>query len=210
MALDDATDDATLPCGRTLSTVWDSEGDDPHVAGCPHCQEALAGLGVLDSYVRQARAAADPPAEEITARVMDLVRAELRPGRPLPLGEPEEDAWIVETAAARTFRAAAESLSGVLAGSCRVVPLDAEAVRGTTERGRAPYRGPLRVTLEVAATADWTVPELADRVRELVAEAARRTVGMDVAEIDVSVVDILDEEPPTTRRSSRDGERRPR
>ncbi|MEV0275721.1 Asp23/Gls24 family envelope stress response protein [Streptomyces sp. NPDC050610] len=210
MALDDATDDATLPCGRTLSAVWESAGDDPHVAGCPHCREALAGLGVLDSYVRQARAVAEPPAEEVTARVMDLVRAELRPGRPLPLGEPDEDAWIVETAAARTFRAAAESLRGVLAGSCRVVPVDAEAARGASAQGRDPYRGPLRVTLEVAATADWTVPELAERVRELVADAARRTVGMDVAEIDVSVVDILDDEPPTTQESTRDGERRTR
>ncbi|MFE7122049.1 hypothetical protein ACFU99_42110 [Streptomyces sp. NPDC057654] len=210
MALDDATDDAALPCGRTLSAVWESEGDDPHVAGCPHCQAALAGLGVLDSYVRQARAAADPPAEEITARVMDLVRAELRPGRPLPLGEPDDDAWIVETAATRTFRAAAESLSGVLAGSCRVVPADPEAARTASEQGSGPYRGPLRVTLDVAATAEWTVPELADRVRILVADAAHRTVGMDVAEIDVSVVDLLDEDPPTVRGSARDGERRTR
>ncbi len=208
MALDDATDDATLPCGRTLSAVWESDADDPHVAGCPHCQEALAGLGVLDRYVREARAVAEPPADEMTSRVMDLVRAELRPGRPLPLGDEDEDAWIVETAAARTFRATAESLPGVLAGSCRVVPLDQEAARRAPLPGRAPYRGPLRVTLEVAATAEWTVPELADRVRALVARAARESVGMDVAEIDVAVIDILDDERPATGDAPRDGGRR--
>jgi hypothetical protein len=198
MALAEYDDDPTLPCGRTLSSVWEhSEGaaeagergvpSDPHIAGCPHCQEALAGLGVLHQYVsetRQADAAdrageaADRTAERLTARVMDLVRTELRPGRTLPLGEPEDDAWITEAAAAKAFRAAAESLPDVHAGSCRVT---------LTAPG-----GPMKVALELAAGLTWQVPELAAHVRRMVHTTATDDVGMAVEEIDVVVVDVLD------------------
>ncbi|MFD7663976.1 hypothetical protein [Streptomyces sp. NPDC059788] len=199
-------DDPTLPCGRALSSVWEGHepgpadpdtagrpdgpagpgagaSADPHVAGCPYCQEALAGLGVLDTYVRQARRTAggdedDRSAERFTARVMDLVRTELRPGRTLPLGGPEDDAWITEAAAAKSFRAAAETLPGVQAGSCRVTLL-------------AP-QGPMKVALELAAGYDWPLPALADRVRERVRAAARDGVGLTVGEVDVTVVDLVE------------------
>ncbi|MEV5594531.1 Asp23/Gls24 family envelope stress response protein [Streptomyces sp. NPDC052496] len=193
-------DDPTLPCGRALSSVWEEhetdtagrpDGDgDPHAAQCPYCQEALTGLGVLDSYVREARQAAEAAAgsgaedrrtERFTARVMDLVRTELRPGRTLPLGGPEDDAWITEAAAAKSFRAAAETLPDVQAGSCRVTLL-------------AP-RGPVKVTLELAAGYAWPLPGLADRVRERVRAAARDDVGLEVGEIDVTVVDLVEDEP---------------
>ncbi|MFH8407446.1 hypothetical protein ACH4FX_22030 [Streptomyces sp. NPDC018019] len=214
MALGDH-DDPTLPCGRTLSSVWEEnesaaggEGaaprtgpgtgprtgpgpdprtaPDPHTAQCPYCQEALAGLGVLDSYVREARQAAraaerdadDRDAERFTARVMDLVRTELRPGRTLPLGEPEDDAWITEAAAAKTFRAAAETLPGVQAGSCRVTLLAPE--------------GPMKVALELVAGYEWPLPDLADRVRERVRAAARDGVGLTVEEVDVTVLDLVE------------------
>ncbi|MFH8750413.1 Asp23/Gls24 family envelope stress response protein [Streptomyces rimosus] len=191
-------DDPTLPCGRALSSVWaDRDGDPgeeagtaplagPHAEECPYCQEALAGLGVLDSYVREARQAAgeagrdtdDQDTERFTARVMDLVRTELRPGRTLPLGEPEDDAWITEAAAAKVFRAAAETLPDVQAGSCRVTLL-------------AP-RGPMKVALELVAGYAWPLPALADRVRERVRAAARDGVGLAVGEIDVRVVDLME------------------
>ncbi|MEU2787979.1 Asp23/Gls24 family envelope stress response protein [Streptomyces sp. NPDC007100] len=190
-------DDPILPCGRALSSVWEenepgrTDGDRDaaaHAAQCPYCREALAGLGVLDTYVREARQAAvaaardedDRSAERFTARVMDLVRTELRPGRTLPLGEPEDDAWITEAAAAKTFRAAAETLPGVQAGSCRVTLL-------------APH-GPVKVALQLAAGYEWPLHALADRVRERVRAAARDRVGLRVEEIDVSVVDLVESE----------------
>ncbi|GCD33671.1 hypothetical protein OEIGOIKO_01394 [Streptomyces chrestomyceticus JCM 4735] len=192
-------DDPILPCGRALSSVWeenDAEGVDgadgpagdaapdagPHADRCPYCQEALAGLGVLDSYVREARRPAgsdeeERSAERFTARVMDLVRTELRPGRTLPLGDPEDDAWITEAAAAKSFRAAAETLPDVQAGSCRVTLL-------------AP-RGPMKVAIELAAGYAWPLPTLADRVRERVRAAARDGIGLEVEEVDVTVVDLV-------------------
>ncbi|MFT2014318.1 hypothetical protein ACMA1D_00490 [Streptomyces sp. 796.1] len=188
---DEGGEDEILLCGRSLSAVWDQEVPREHTAHCPYCQQALTGLGVLDRYVREARAEQAPPAAAITDRVMNLVRTELRPGRLLPLGEVAEDAWIAEVAAARAFRAAAETLPGVFAGSCRVMPADPTAARRALLPGAPRHRGPVRVTLELTAALDWTVPELAALVRQLVADAARDAVGMDVVEIDVSVVDVI-------------------
>lgn len=190
-------DDPILPCGRALSSVWEENeaeraggpagNDAPHAARCPYCQEAVAGLGVLDSYVREARQAAgtagrdeeERSTERFTARVMDLVRTELRPGRTLPLGDPEDDAWITEAAAAKSFRAAAETLPDVQAGSCRVTLL-------------AP-RGPMKVAIELAAGYAWPLPALADRVRERVRAAARDGIGLEVEEVDVTVVDLVED-----------------
>ncbi|MGI5471721.1 Asp23/Gls24 family envelope stress response protein [Streptomyces sp. CA-132043] len=184
-------EDPALPCGRTLSEVWETaeeSPDDPHTAGCPHCQEALAQLGVLDDYVREARtgaadeaaeAADAAAAERLTARVMDLVRTELRPGRTLPLGEPADDAWITEAAAAKAFRAAAETLPAVHAGSCRVTITAPE--------------GPMTVSMEIAAGLRWELPDLAEQVRRRVRAAADETVGLAVSVVDVAVVDLIDE-----------------
>ncbi|WP_052869642.1 Asp23/Gls24 family envelope stress response protein [Streptomyces niger] len=193
MALgDDAyEEDPALPCGRTLSEVWEKAEetpDDPHAAGCPHCQEALTRLGVLDDYVREARdstadeaaEAADAAAtERLTARVMDLVRTELRPGRTLPLGEPADDVWITEAAAAKAFRAAAETLPAVYAGSCRVALTAPE--------------GPMTVSMEVEAGLRWELPELAEQVRRRVRAAADEAVGVTVSAVDVRIVDLIDE-----------------
>jgi hypothetical protein len=190
-----------LPCGRSLYAVWEDNetGADPAAdtsaapghrpADCPHCTAALQELRALDDFVQRARAeeetAPPPDATAVAARVMDLVRLELRPGRTLPLGEPEESHWIVEAAAAKTLRSAAETVPGVRAGSCRVAP-----AAGTT----AGPRDPVRVTIEVEAGARRALPALAEAVRTAVAGAADRAIGMRVAEVDVAVVDIFDED----------------
>lgn len=199
------TDSELLPCGRELSVVWEAwdalesapgagalqvtapdvagwHVSDPHLVECPYCSAALADLASLSAAVERTRAVEPPgPAEvsDLTARVMDIVRLELRPGRPLPLGEPDDDLWIVEAAAARAFRAAAESLPGVRAGSCRVSPRE---------------RGPVHVRLEVAAGVQLNLPELAEEIRSRVAESARDAIGIEVESIDVLVVDLFDGE----------------
>ncbi|AGK75051.1 hypothetical protein SFUL_66 [Streptomyces microflavus DSM 40593] len=181
-----------LACGRLLSDVWDAgdtgrAADDPHLSVCPHCSAALAELTGLGDAVRRT-CAEEPGVPEattaaITARVMDLVRLELRPGRPLPLGGPEEDHWIVEAAAARVLRAAVDALPGVRAGSCRIEPLDP-----------ADPTGPVHVRVEVAAALDRSLPDLADAVRARIAEVADRDIGIRLGSADVLVVDILDED----------------
>ncbi|MFE6699084.1 hypothetical protein [Streptomyces sp. NPDC057718] len=181
-------EDERLDCGRLLTDVWDAwdtgrSSDDPHFADCPHCSAALADLKGLGDAVRRscAQEPGPPDATAVTARVMDLVRLELRPGRPLPLGEPEEDHWMVEAAVARMLRAAVDRLPGVRAGSCRVTPLDHEDPTGE-----------LHVRVEVAASLGMPMRDLADAVRARIAEVADRDIGIRLATTDVLVVDILD------------------
>ncbi|MGW3361099.1 Asp23/Gls24 family envelope stress response protein [Streptomyces bungoensis] len=180
-------DDERLPCGRPLTQVWDDwerQTDDPHRAGCPHCRRAVRDLDLLETAVRGLReeepdtSAYD--AEPLTRRVMDLVRLELRPGRPLPLGEPAEDLWIMETVAARALRAAAETVDGVRAGSCRLAPAG------------GPDPGAVELRLDIHAPAGAALPELAERVRQRVREAAGRDLGMVLAAVDIRVTDLVD------------------
>ncbi|PWI17821.1 hypothetical protein DI272_29420 [Streptomyces sp. Act143] len=182
-----ADDDERLPCGRPLSQVWDDwerQTDDPHRATCPHCRRAVHDLEQLETAVRglreQTPQTSAQDAEPLTRRVMDLVRLELRPGRPLPLGDPGEDLWIMETVAARALRSAAETVEGVRAGSCRLV--------GLTD----PADGAVEVRLDIHAPAHVGLPQLAERVRQRVREAADRELGMAIASVDIRVTDLVD------------------
>ncbi|MFD4878496.1 Asp23/Gls24 family envelope stress response protein [Streptomyces sp. NPDC058420] len=180
-----AAADELLPCGRLLSRTWDDweRGvDDPHLHSCPYCGQAVRGLDDLESVVRGLQAETDTTAsaydtEPLTRRIMDVVRLELRPGRPLPLGEPAEDLWIMEAVAARALRAAAESVPGVRAGSCRL------------RDGADP--GTVEVRLDIHAPADAPLPDLAAQVRERVWEAADRELGMGVTAVDIRVTDLV-------------------
>lgn len=201
-----------LPCGHLLDELWERWADapaaaqrDPHLSTCAHCGTALDELRRLDRYVRQEverdeqEAARTPLADtgRITERVMEIVRTELRPGASVPLGERDEDHWITETAAARTLRAAAEEENGVQAGSCRISPADGPEPRLALPGSRLP-RAPLRVRIGIVAPLrpHTPVPETAGRVRERVATAARDELGMEVAAVDVVVVDVTEPTSP--------------
>ncbi|MFJ7269067.1 hypothetical protein ACIQV3_20910 [Streptomyces sp. NPDC099050] len=189
-----------LPCGRDLADLWDRQdgteaGDarsaGSHAATCGHCAAALADFARLRRAVlrdaREAQEAQETGADgeeavsRLTANIMDVVRLELRPGRTLALGEMDEDSWIYEAVAARTFRTAAERVPGVQAGSCRVSP------------GPGPRTGdrtPAHVRIEVTVGTTRDLPLTADRIREQVARAARQALGMHIASIDVAVTDL--------------------
>ncbi|AZM57393.1 hypothetical protein DMA15_00960 [Streptomyces sp. WAC 01529] len=187
-----------MPCGRELWSVWErweSGEADPHAAACPHCTEALNTLRHLEDVVSAARATEpreqDTDASALVGRVMDVVRLELRPGRTLPLGEEDEDAWIVEAAAARTVRAAAETLPGVRAGSCRI-EVRSQDTDTTAPAGRL-RRGPVGIRLEVEAPLTWHLQEVAEQVRHRVLEAAETELGMRVTVVDVTITDITED-----------------
>ncbi|MFG3131063.1 Asp23/Gls24 family envelope stress response protein [Streptomyces tendae] len=188
---DEHAEDERLACGRLLSEVWEAgEGgadDRPHLRACPHCSAAVRQLDLLGAAVR---GAADGGGREpewdagaLTERVMDVVRLELRPGRPLPLGEREEDLWVREAMAAKALRAAAETVPGVRAGSCRIRP---------AESGGSPSRGPVRVRLEVVVPLTPGLRDLAEEVRRRVRGAAEDALGLPVDHVDVHITDVAE------------------
>ncbi|WP_329019071.1 hypothetical protein [Streptomyces sp. NBC_01601] len=152
-------------------------------------------LRLLETTVRELRGESVPEdtgydASALTRRVMDVVRMELRPGRPVPLGDEDEDLWVMEAVAARTLRAAAETVAGVRAGSCRIAPPEASA------------RGEVAVRLEVHAPTGVPLEEVAEEVRRRVAGAARLRLGLRPASVDIRITDLVDvpagfEEDPT-------------
>ncbi|WP_262059498.1 Asp23/Gls24 family envelope stress response protein [Streptomyces sp. STR69] len=188
--LDDApgSEDEHLACGRLISSAWEAweqQAQDPHLLSCPHCRRAVSELEALETAVRGLRDdAADPSGDDVatlTQRVMDVVRLELRPGRPMPLGEPGENLWIMEAVAARSLRAAAERVPGVRAGSCRLVPgPDADETAA------------VEVRLDVHAPSGAVLPDLAEQVRRQVWAAADRELGMAVASVDIRITDLVD------------------
>ncbi|MFF7492748.1 MULTISPECIES: Asp23/Gls24 family envelope stress response protein [Streptomyces] len=181
-------DDETLPCGRLLSQVWADweEGvHDDHTAQCAHCRLAVADLERLESQVRALDS--DPAQQPVDAasfidRVMDVVRLELRPGRPLPLGEADEDLRIMENVAARALRRAAEEVPGVRAGSCRL--------------GGTPVDVDLSVHVPLT-TPD--VPALAQQIRDRVDATAHERLGLHLGEINVRVTDLVSEDEAAPR-----------
>jgi hypothetical protein len=203
--------DERLPCGASLAQLWDTGTAAPGHADCPHCAAALADLSALDRAVRETAlsersAGAEGSVDGLAARVMAVVRTELRPGRAVPLGLPPapraEDAgsgenaddgladdWITESAVARVLRAAAGTVPTVVAGSCRVLPVEIPP----EGLGHRLPRGPLRVRVEIAVGAHRPLHRTAEAVRSAVAASARDALGLAVREIDVTVVDLLDE-----------------
>ncbi|PZG95316.1 hypothetical protein C1I97_27150 [Streptomyces sp. NTH33] len=181
------TGDEVLPCGRLLSRVWEQAQDaapaaDPHTVSCPHCREAVAGLAPLNAATRALRTEDPPGLHALVGRVMDVVRAEVRLGRLLPLADPDRDLRIAESAAAKVLRRAADTVPGARAATCRLGPEG----EGTD----------VRVTMTLAAALDRPLPDRVHQVRRSVLDSAGQDLGLAVAAVDITVIDVLEPEPP--------------
>ncbi|MET3985726.1 Asp23/Gls24 family envelope stress response protein [Streptomyces sp. PvR034] len=189
-----------LPCGRDLADLWEEPrpgADRAHPPACPHCAAALDDLARLRDAVRADGSdgsdgsegsdgsggglggAADLDGAGLVERIMGVVRLELRPGRTLPLGGPEEDGWIFEAVAAKVLRAAADGVPGARSGSCRIRPEEA--------------RGPVDVEIEVTVGMTRGAREVAELVRARVRGAAEAALGLEVAAVHVRVADLHEE-----------------
>jgi len=122
------------------------------------------------------------------------VREQVALGRLLPLGGPDDAMWIAESAAVRVLRRAAARLPGVRLGEVEVrlgevagpMPgLPAEAPVGVL-----PHL-PLRVLAAFEAAGDEPLPTAAERVRDVLWDAARDGVGLAVAAVDLRVTGLL-------------------
>ncbi|MFD3664237.1 hypothetical protein ACFWVF_27220 [Streptomyces sp. NPDC058659] len=149
------------------------------------------------------------------------VRNRLAPGRLLPLGAPEDGAWITERAARTVLDGVAAAVRGVAPGELRVGP-DTEADTGAdagpdvatdegaetgTNGGAEPAPealpvppgalppGPLRISVGFAAVAGRPLPELSAELRTALLSAAEDGLGLVVAAVDLRVTELLDAAP---------------
>ncbi|MDX3353739.1 Asp23/Gls24 family envelope stress response protein [Streptomyces sp. ME01-24h] len=173
--------DEVLTCGRTLSHAWEQARDigpavDPHLANCPYCCDAIAGLAALDSAISALREQDPPSTQNLISRVMGIVRDEVRLGPMLPLSDPARTLRIAEHAAVGVLRSAADSVPRVTTASCRLTRADDQA--------------DIRVSITVAAALNRPLPETAELVRHAVRDAADNALGLMVGAIDVRVIDV--------------------
>lgn len=188
--------DEVLSCGRLLSRVWEQARDAPsaadsHAVSCPHCREAVDALATVDAAAR-ALLDKDPPGlRALVDRVMDVVRAEARFGRLLPLADPDRDLRIAESAAAKILRQAADTVSGCRAAACRLIPEDNDT--------------DVRVTMTLAAALDRPLPDRVHQVRRTVLHSAGQDLGLTVTAVDITVADVLEPGPTLGSRLPTDG-----
>ncbi|MDQ0580161.1 nucleopolyhedrovirus P10 family protein [Streptomyces rishiriensis] len=125
------------------------------------------------------------------------VRHQLGLGRLLPLGGPRDGAWITEAAAEAVLREAVRDLTGLRMGALRIALADPAGVHepAVPPPPSALPPGPLRVTADIAASSSEPLPTAASRLRTALAAAATDRLGLVVAEVDVRVTALLDEDP---------------
>ncbi|GAA1131747.1 hypothetical protein GCM10009577_64090 [Streptomyces javensis] len=144
----------------------------------------------------------------VADRLAQTVREQLRLGRLLPLGAREDGSWITERAAGDVLGRAAAAVPGARLGALRIGPADPDSV-GTPAVPPPPSAlspGPLRVTAECGATLEEPLPVTADRLREVLLDAATDRLGLLVEAVDIRVTEVLDElpaRPPETPRPHR-------
>lgn len=205
-----------LPCGEDLDRLLEQVADQlpavrpEHQAVCPHCRAALAELTVTFAPLREL--AAEPVrapgwlGEAVMARVRALARDPWHGTLPGSGGVTRIAAWVVAAIARR----AAQHVPGVEAvfGRTRVatvatpapgLPGDRPGGPGASRRSRADGVGvagrSVVVDLDVVATYGQPLDELASRVRRSVVRIVQALTGLDVVEVNVTVVDVRAPDP---------------
>ncbi|HEV7625715.1 MAG TPA: hypothetical protein VGO89_04400 [Streptomyces sp.] len=131
----------------------------------------------------------------VADRLAQVVRQQLGLGRLLPLGDAADGAWLVETAAVTTLRAAVSlALPNVRLGSVRIAPAIPEATDPPTVPAppSALPPGPMRLEADFAVTADAPLTAVAERLRTALLSAAGQELGLRVTSADLRVTDLLE------------------
>jgi hypothetical protein len=180
MAVNPASD--RLPCGRHIDQLWNHLANgtpDEHARACQHCQAALTEIRPLVTATNELAAEPVSPPDDLSARVMAVIRARIHPAPRIPLPGPAGMRLdISEPAAAMMLRAAGDTVDGVRARSCHLIPA---AHDGNTFTGLQ-----LTISLRYGTPASTA----ARAVRAAVYAAARRQFGLTLGHIDIEVTDI--------------------
>ena len=180
MAVNPASD--RLPCGHHIDQLWDHLAGgtpDEHAHGCEHCQAALTEIRPLLAALSQLAAEPVSPPDDLSGRVMAVIRARIHPAARIPLPGPAGMRLdISEHAAAFILRAAGDTVDGVRARSCRLTPAAHDRSTATGLQ--------LTISLRYGVPA----PAAARALRGAVHAAARRQLGLTLGHIDIEVTDI--------------------
>ncbi|MGX1912949.1 nucleopolyhedrovirus P10 family protein [Streptomyces phaeochromogenes] len=148
-------------------------------------------------------------------RWTQAVRNQLGLGRLLPLGGPQDGAWITEAAATAVLRRAARNVPGVRLTAVRLSLTDPDSAPepAVPPPPSALPPGPLRITADFTATPAEPLPASASRLRTALAATATGVLGLKVTEVDLRVTGLLEGNPDTADEAeadSRPGEPEPR
>lgn len=140
-------------------------------------------------------------------RWTQAVRNQLGLGRLLPLGGPQDGAWITEAAATAVLRRAARDVPGVRLTAARLSLTDPDGAPEPTvpPPPSALPPGPLRITADFTATPAEPLPATASRLRTALTAAATDRLGLTVTEVDLRVTGLLEEAPGTPDEDESDG-----
>lgn len=183
-----------LPCGADVDDLLaqvadgDAASRNPHQVGCPHCQAALAEYDEVFSSVRELASEPVPVPEAVLEEVLRRVRRSLPDSLYGVLPGPRGITRIAGHLVALTARTATERVHGVHVALAKT---DGHPSDGGTEvsAGVAGLSTALRVT--VAAGWGEDLQDLADRIRNAVADAVRTTTGLQPVQIDIVIDDIF-------------------
>ena len=193
MALETAPE--MLPCGRDPLDVVDRARrgrSDAHARTCQYC---LATIAAGDDGVRFARPFKDQSIQvpdTLLPSVMKTVWAELRPGRSIPIAAAHGAAFVTEQAITTLLIDALDRLPDLLVHTCRLQTKDDETEPGPDAPGQ---EGPV-LQIEVTAAAAYPVAlnGLGEAARAVVAAALWAQFGLQADTIDISFVDVYEQE----------------
>jgi hypothetical protein len=129
----------------------------------------------------------------------DAVRRRLGLGRLLPLGAAADGAWLTEQAAEAVLRRAAGKVPRVALGRLRLALADPESAAppSVPPPPSALPPGPLRIEADFGASMQEPLPTAASALRAVLFTAAAELLGLEVAEVDLRVTELLDSPPKT-------------
>ena len=190
-----------LPCGHPVADLLAQVADDQaprdlgHQRGCPHCRAALAELQELWAPVQALAAERVRAPDDLLHAVMAGVRELSRNPWHAVLTDPGGDTRIAARVVGVVARLAAET-----------VPQVTQALgRGRTRTPTgAPGAGPAAaadptvgvagahvvVDLDIAVEAGAHIPQVAQQVRQQVADHLLALTGLSTTEVNITVVDV--------------------
>ncbi|MFJ7198637.1 MULTISPECIES: hypothetical protein [unclassified Streptomyces] len=125
---------------------------------------------------------------------MQAVRRHLGLGRLLPLGGPDDGAWITEQAAVRALGRTAAEIPGVWLESLRIGPASLGPVSEPSVRppSSALPPGPLRIEAAFTAFVGEPLPRTTEQLRSALLNVAAEKLGLATESVDLRVTDLLE------------------